>query len=92
MTTIITPSEIQEEDVLVNSGGNVGWIALGNAAAVVRKNGGTALRVEVQYTDGGIGYRYWDTSSEVGFTAITDPDPVTGKSVRTLRLIDQEKN
>lgn len=77
MTTIITPADIRQGDVLLNSDGSVGWVA--QQDATTDRDGlvdGTG--VQVQHIDGGIDWRFWPTETTVRFT-VTDTD--TGRNI-----------
>ena len=70
MTTIITPAEIREGDAPINKDGRVGWVAQQDATTDNDARTIIGTGVQVQHIDGGIDWRFWDTNTDVRFSAI----------------------
>lgn len=72
--SIITPADIRRGDLFVGSSLEFDWTALNNPVTynLTGQNGGTALRVEVQYDNGDIGWRYWNSDTETRFEIVAD--------------------
>lgn len=81
--TTITPADIRQGDTFRGLSGATEWTALGNAVTRNLQDGRTVIQVEVQYADGGIDYRWWDTETTVRFTA-TATATDTGRTVSPI--------
>jgi hypothetical protein len=80
--TTITPADIQQGDVLINSDGSVGWVAQQDATTVDTRSGrvSVGIGVQVQHIDGGIDWRYWPTDTDVRFV-VAEQVPGVGRHI-----------